>query len=129
MRASIVRVVADLRQVPFTQNGLVDFVKANPAAIPLLATCVDLTQEQLKNQLAHRFGTQSWTLLARTKPADLTAMLEDEFQLIERLTEQLNRQWSFEDVLLERFLWSRKGGAQSDEDGNWRTKFRPLWMQ
>jgi hypothetical protein len=35
----------------------------------------------------------------------------DEFGLIARLAEQMRRSWTFEDVLLERYLWSQRGAS------------------
>src|SRR5579862_2707805 len=64
-----------------TRESLTAFVIAHPAAVPILATCVGLTQEQLKNQLSHRLETSSWTKLVRTKPSELIRVLDEEFRL------------------------------------------------
>src|SRR5579872_2406154 len=44
-------------------------------------------------------------------------MLDEEFDLVRLLTEQLNKEWSFSDVLLERYLWSRRGAASAVGQG------------
>lgn len=113
--AALVRALGEIG-VP-TRENLTAFVISQPAAVPILANCAGLTQEQLKNQLAHRLGTSSWNKLVRTMPSELISMLDDEFRLVPLLTEQLNRQWSFSDVLLERYLWSRRSAANAVGQG------------
>lgn len=85
--------------------------------VPLLALCVGLTQEQLKNQLRHRFGSASWRNLAQTCPDELVAFLDQRFGLIEALREQRERTWSFAEVLRERLRWSRRRGVSSTVSG------------
>ena len=93
-----------------TRESLAAFITREPNSVPILATCVGLTREQLKNQLRHRLGTSGWVSLARKRPARLIEML-DEFGLVDRLSEQMRREWSFSDVLLERYLWSQRGAS------------------
>ena len=103
--------VAELRTAGTLSRGtMAEFVARHPDAVPVLATCAGLTREQLKNQLRHRLGSASWALLARKEPARLVEVL-DEFGLVERLSEQMHREWSFDDVLLERYLWSQRGAS------------------
>jgi len=64
----------------------------------------------LKNQLRHRLGTSSWNKLAKTDADRLIGML-DEFDLVQRLSEQMHREWTLADVLLERYLWSQRGAS------------------
>ncbi|HEU0053801.1 MAG TPA: hypothetical protein VFQ39_11505 [Longimicrobium sp.] len=114
LHASIITWVEELQAAgPPTRQGLIAFLGRNPDAVPVLATCVGLTQEMLKNQLRHRLGTSGWVTLARRDPERLVDALE-EYGLLSRLTEQIERQWSFSDVLLERHLWSQRNasGAQ-----------------
>jgi len=118
MRARIDGVVAALRAVGTpSREVLAALVKRHPDAVPVLATCVGLTQEQLKNQLSHRLGTAGWVTLARRRAGELIQLLDEEFNLVELLTQQLERQWSFNDVLLERYLWSRRGAASAVGQG------------
>lgn len=55
--------------------------------------------------------------LARTRAGELIDILDEEFKLVQLLTEQLDRGWSFSDVLLERYLWSRRGAASAVGQG------------
>ncbi len=43
-------------------------------------------------------------------------MLE-QFNLIERLKEQLRKKWTFNDVLLERYLWSSRSATSAQGQG------------
>lgn len=107
----IASIVAELRSIGDVSNkSLSAFVTRNPDAVPVLATVVGLSREMLKNQLRHRLGTSSWGKLARTDPDALIDMLNG-FGLAERLPEQMQRLWTFEDVLLERYLWSQRGAS------------------
>ncbi len=116
--AEVSRVVAALREAGRpSREMLADFVRAHPDSVPVLATCVGLTHEQLKNQLRHRLGTSGWVTLARTRGEELVRVLDAEFNLVERLTEQLAREWTFDDVLLERYLWSRRGAVTAVSQG------------
>lgn len=118
MQAHVAGLVAELRKIgPPTRESLERFVAEQPDSVPLLASCVGLTQEQLKNQLSHRLGSAGWTTLARSRARELIELLDGEFQLVSRLTEQLQRQWSFEDVLLERYLWSRRTARRAVGQG------------
>jgi hypothetical protein len=118
MQSHVGSLVEELRKIGTpTRESLERFVSAHPDSVPLLASCVGLTQEQLKNQLSHRLGSAGWTTLARSRACDLIALLDGEFKLVPRLTEQLQRQWSFEDVLLERYLWSRRTARRAVGQG------------
>jgi hypothetical protein len=118
MQVHVAGLVEALRKIGApTRESLEAFVAQHPDSVPLLASCVGLTQEQLKNQLSHRLGSAGWTTLARTRAKDLIALLDQEFDLVPRLTEQLQRQWSFEDVLLERYLWSRRTARRAVGQG------------
>jgi hypothetical protein len=118
MKASIGEIVGQLQAEPeLSRDTLTAFVNRRPASVPVLATCVGLTQEQLKNQLRHRLGTVSWSSLARKDPAALIEMLDQDFGLVSLLAGQLRKEWSFADVLLERYLWSRRGAASAVGQG------------
>jgi hypothetical protein len=118
MQARIESVVDQLRaELEITPASLATFVQRNPDSVPILATCVGLTHEQLKNQLLHRAGTAGWVTLARREPERLVSVLDEGFDLVRLLGEQLAREWSFGDVLLERYLWSRRGAASAVGQG------------
>jgi hypothetical protein len=118
MQAHVASLVEELRKIGApSRDSLERFVAEHPDSVPVLASCVGLTQEQLKNQLSHRLGSAGWTTLARTRAHDLVELLDQEFGLVPRLTEQLQRQWSFEDVLLERYLWSRRTARRAVGQG------------
>ncbi|HEX6748543.1 MAG TPA: hypothetical protein VF092_14695 [Longimicrobium sp.] len=93
-----------------TRDSIAEFMSRHPDSVPVLATVAGLTREMLKNQLRHRMGTSSWSKLARTNPSELVDTL-DAFGLVARLGEQMQRSWTFEDVLLERYLWSQRGAS------------------
>lgn len=117
MRATVERVVAGLAGRPLTRDGVAAFIHESPDAVPILATCAGLGQEQLKNQLRHRLGTANWARLVRSDPAALVAQLDDAFELVAKIREQFERSWTIADVLLERHLWSRGQGASSVGQG------------
>lgn len=100
-----------------THESLASIIRNNGQWVPVLALCVGLTQEQLKNQLRHRFKTPSWTLLARNRPEELIAYLDERFGLVQAVDNQRNRIWSFADVLKERLNWSRRRGVRSTTRG------------
>lgn len=109
MRLLIDRIIADLHELgELNQESLARYIERNPQAVPVLAMCAGLGQEQLKNQLKHRLGTSGWTVLAKTRAGDLVTFLNTDFGLIAQLQEQLHRQWNINDVLMERHLWSRR---------------------
>jgi hypothetical protein len=118
MKARIVDVVASLDAIETLDRAtLAAFITEDPNTVPILATCVGLTQEQLKNQLSHRFKTSSWSKLARQNARELIRVLDEEFGLVERLAIQRRQQWTFSDILLERYLWSRRGAASAVGQG------------
>lgn len=118
MQARIEDVVGHLGEIGEpTRESLERFVAQHPEAVPVLATCVGITQEQLKNQLSHRLGSAGWVTLARTRAAELIAFLDAEFGLVEQIQQQMRREWSFTDVLLERYLWSRRTAASAVGQG------------
>ena len=65
----VARGIAALPEI--TRESLASVIRDHGKWVPVLALCVGLTQEQLKNQLRHRFKTPSWQSLARNKPEEL----------------------------------------------------------
>ncbi len=118
MKARIDLLVHDLREyAEVNRASLESYIERHPDAAPLLATCVGLSQEQFKNQLQHRLGTSSWAKLSRHNPAAVVEFLDRDFQLVPLLQQQMERNWSFADVLLERHLWSRRGAGRAIGQG------------
>jgi hypothetical protein len=95
-----------------TRSSLAEMVSKYPGWVPYLGLCVGLTQEGLKNNLNHAFGTSSWSRLARERPEDLIAMLDQEFGLVAEVETQRARSWTFADVLVaKQASRARAGGA------------------
>lgn len=82
--------------------GLAAWVRDHPAEVPVLGLTVGLSQEKLKNALRDRFGTTGWRGVARTTPVELIEWLDTEFDLIRLLATQLNRTYTFADILVAR---------------------------
>lgn len=109
LRGQIDHTVQQLRALPeISRETLASLVQANPDSVPILASCIGLGQEQLKNQLRHRLGSSGWISLARMNPTKLIDTLDGHYHLVMHLREQLHKEWTFGDALLERYLWSRK---------------------
>lgn len=100
-----------------SRENLASIIQENPDAVPILASCVGLGREKLRNQLRHRLGSSGWVTLARTKPIQIIEMLDKQFNLLDRLNEQLNKDWTFADVLMERYLWSSKSATSAQGRG------------
>jgi hypothetical protein len=77
-------------------------VADNPDAVPVLALAVGLTREKLKNVLKHHLGRAAWTALARERPADVVAMLDDRYDVVRLVNEQRHRVYDFGDALVAR---------------------------
>lgn len=118
MQEHIERIVQALQQVGLiTRTSLAQFIRQEPESVPLLATCSGLGQEQLINQMKRLLGTSGWVTLARTDPDRLISVLDDEFDIVAKVNDQLSKDWTFSDVLLERHLWSRKRAASAIGQG------------
>ena len=98
-----------LMSVELNRDSISNSVRNDPELVPLLGLVVGLSQESLKNTLRVRLGSAGWTELARKRPSDVIAMLDDEFQLLERLGEDRATNWEYGDILLERA--GPRGGA------------------
>ncbi len=61
-----------------------------------------LSQEKLKNALRDRFDTSGWHGLARTQPVDLITWLDSEFDLVRMLRTQMERTYTFANILVAR---------------------------
>ena len=81
---------------------LTAFVSERPSRVPALALVVKLSQERLKNELRHEFGTSGWIRLARERSLDLVRFLDREFGLIAELTAARAKTFTLGDVLAAR---------------------------
>ncbi|TCS69498.1 hypothetical protein EDD64_13614 [Effusibacillus lacus] len=97
--AQIVEGLQDLQKV--TKESIARFVESQPDAVPVIATCAGLGQEQLKNQLRLYLGTSGWIQLAKNRADELISVLDEKFGLIQQLQKELARDWTFSDILLE----------------------------
>ena len=94
---------ASLDRLPeLGEEILVEWVTVHPEAVNALGLAVGLSQEKLKNLLKVRFGSSSWTRVAKGDPHGLVAWLVAEFGLLAALEQQRNRTYTFGDVLAAR---------------------------
>jgi hypothetical protein len=84
------------------RESLAGWANTHADAIPTLGLVVGLSQEKLKNALRERLGSSAWLTLARERPAELVALLDDDFRLVELLEAQRRRAYEFGDVLVAR---------------------------
>lgn len=105
----VAKYLEDLEAV--TPEALAAFIQQEPDRVPLLALTVRLSQEQVKNNLRHAFGTSSWQKLAKERPVEVISMLDDQFNLVERIAVDRSRQWSYADILAERYASRLKAGG------------------
>lgn len=82
--------------------GLAAWAREHPADVPVLGLVVGLSQEKLKNALRDRFATSGWHALARTRPLELVGWLDTEFDLVRMLRIQMDRTYTFADILVAR---------------------------
>ena len=96
--------------------GLAAWARDHPADVPVLGLAVGLSQEKLKNVLRDRFGTTGWHGVARTQPVDLVTWLDTEFDLVRMLRTQLERTYTFADILVARAGSRVKGASCTTRD-------------
>lgn len=106
-------VVRELVALPtIDRASLTNLVTVRPDAVPILGLAAGLSQEQLKGTLRMELGTSSWTKLAKTGASELVRVLDEQFELVERLRRDLPRTFTYAEVLTERFgSRLRAGGA------------------
>lgn len=92
--------LVDLKAVD--EAALAGLIADRPNRVPALALVVRLSQERLKNELRHEFGTSGWVRLARTRPDDLVRFLDREFGLIAEVTAARRKTFTLGDVLAAR---------------------------
>lgn len=111
--ASILHAAEQLQDLQAVDVGsLAALIEEHPDWVPYLALCVGLSQEQLKNILRHRLGSSGWVTLARKRSDEVIKLLDEDFGLVERISSERSRSWTFGDVLAERYSSrSRAAGA------------------
>ena len=88
-----------------------DLVRDHPQWIPALGLAVGLSQESLKNQLRHHFGTGGHVTLGRERAEEVVAMLDGEFGLLAELEAHRNLAYTFGDILVARAATRQTAGA------------------
>lgn len=99
------------------RESLVTVLSQYPEALPLLASCVGLSLEQLKGEMRFRLGSAGLKTLARHRPREVVKSLDDAFALVEAVRAQMAKDWTFSDVLAERRLWSGRRASSSIATG------------
>lgn len=84
----------------------------------VLALAVGVGLEKLKMALKDVFDTSGFPTLAKERPADYVAWLDDEYDLVRQVTAQRNREFSFGDVLVAR-AGSRVTAARAGQAGRY----------
>ncbi len=82
--------------------SLAAFILGQADAVPVLGLAVGLTREKLKNVLRHHLGSSGWITLARERPDDVIAMLDENYEVVRLVEEQRGRTYDFGDVLVAR---------------------------
>ena len=99
------------------RQNLAALVSEYPEALPLLASCVGLSREQLMGEMRYRLGTAGLKTLARDRAEEVIRTLDDAFSLVEAVDAQMAKDWTFADVLAERRLWSGRRASSSIATG------------
>ena len=82
--------------------SLESFIADDPDAVPVLGLAVGLTREKLKNVLRHHLSSSGWVTIARERPNELIAMLDNNYDLVRLLADQLPRTYDLGDILVAR---------------------------
>ena len=99
----IVDAVETLTEVLDTDlTGLAVWARDHADEDSILPLAVGLSQEKLRNNLRHEFGTSSWQKVARTQPYELVSWMDREFDLVRMLRVQMARTYTFADILVAR---------------------------
>ncbi len=78
--------------------------------VPIFGSVVGMSQEQLKNVLRHRLGSAGFVKLAKGQAAEVVALLDEDYGLVDQLIAERHREWSYGDVLFERVASRRRAG-------------------
>jgi hypothetical protein len=115
-------VMADLSPIDTTK--LAAAVEADPKIAPVLAAAMGLSQERFKTWLQGRFRTAGWVTLGREHALALIEALDEDFDLIDLVQTQLDRQWTWADVLARVMAPSNMLGARCNKAGSLKTRLR-----
>lgn len=90
-----------------TPEVLVDWLASRPKgqeepSVLALGLTVGLSKEKMINHLRHALGTAGYVILAKERPHELVAYLEDGFGLVRLLDAQRRKVYAFSDMLVER---------------------------
>ena len=100
-----------LQSLPMVdREALGKIIAERPDFVPILGSICGLSQEQLKNVFRHRLGTSGWISLARNRPDEVIAFLDDEYELVDQVDAERARAWSYGDVLFERAASRSRAG-------------------
>lgn len=100
-----------------TRESLIQLVKRNPMAVPYLGTCVGLSNDRLKSHLKHLYQTESWNIVSKKHAESFVDYFDENFSLVDEVKVQYERNWSFSDVLFERFVWSKRIAGKAIDQG------------
>ncbi len=100
-----------------SRESVARLIGEHPPWLPMLATSVGLSREQLKNKLRYWFGTSSTGRVAIEHASELVERLDEELGLVSRLENERARAWTYADVLLERYSGSRARASGSISRG------------
>jgi hypothetical protein len=104
VRQLIESAAAGLAALPrVDRESLAALVRERPDWVPVLGAAVGLSHEALKNQLRARMGTAGWIQVALRDSLRLVAALDEGFDLVEQIKAQRERDWTFADILVERY--------------------------
>lgn len=85
--------------LPLSVDGVAAIIAAEPHAVPVIAAAANVSQERLRTWLQATFGTAGWVALARQRPHELAAALENSHGVVALLQAQAQRTWTWADVL------------------------------
>lgn len=118
LREGAVRAEQVLRALgTVTRENLASTVAQHPWIVPFLASCVGSGAEQLRRQLRAGLGSAGWIRLARHRSTEVVEFLDNRFGLVRILNEELQKQWSFADILEERVGATRRRASRSQRRG------------
>ncbi len=84
---------------PLDRDGLADAIADDPHLLPVFAAAAGLSQERFKTWLQSKFGTAGWVTLGRKRAPDLIDAMDADFGLLDLLSDQAGRDWTWADVL------------------------------
>lgn len=96
--------------------SLAAFIRQDPASVPILGLAAGLTQEKLKNVLRHHLGTSAWVGLARVRPDEVVAILDDHYDVVRLVVAQRGERYDFGDILIAR-AGTRRAAASAGATG------------